>query len=991
MSTMSSNRLISDDDALFLQVYANDGTLKYWEERHKQALSRLDSRALDLSLSTVMLLNEFQIRQNTSKTTYYVNFLENIFADSDSSEILKAAIESRSKNGDEGRSKYQTMAIYQLYLDALVARNFRNEQSKLKTEALTDKYPIEEANQPKLHEATDRQDFESAITFITAHYVAGKCYIALGRNNTFEKPDWMSYCRFAHWLATQYFSQKAVAVDPCLANSLRLTMSRLMFNCAMKKTIYEHKYLVKAFQYFEAAIERRPQKASLIRRIDSDIIPNGWSITSILNMAACLLELRLPQKCRVLIEQGKQILKRFDLSKSTKLYKYFKAYADYVEGVSHFEDTCPLKSGLDCSSKALNRDFLKKKYELSKSCLKKSVSVLISGYTSDPLTASAVTMLSVVLVNSAGAFSEEALQNFEKAVHLECALESGTVTATYLLQILHVGANSSSDSTSSAKCKELYDRANSAIKRRFLEKSVRTQPKVERSNVRSASSLQAAMVPKSNLESSVDLSDGSAWMTIIRRIKDSKDFLDGYRLESLAHLKKLVRKYEDIEDIPVRVFCILCITRHYLNTQALSSAKHQQEKAAHLLDIGFGIKLDVCRLARITYEDFELSFPKDHKMLVFLVALWLVNEGIIFILQASEEHQKMRASELYPARYIPSRTEQVFLTLSSFLSWTGNILLKIFTFQKTTWMKSLDCLSHAKGLVETIKSDIVDCERTALVVIENFLANAFFRLDQIVSVEERFFTNPKLMFCVTELLKDVEDFTESIFVSSESSALSGTTLDLMICLHKAQVNFPDLLQLMKDQPYEFKASKEEPEIKFNLKVIYGVSDHPNKLRILQQAYDLCQRAELVDTQLYALIHMHVGIELYQQAFRNPKRPPYNTLNGAILKFRQAARIFELLDLYDVKTAYCYTMLSIMYRYNSQLDDQHTQCIRCLEKCLSIEKRLVVKGTSPSPWLWKGLQIVHFFKSTSPEFRRTTETVIHSMMIWNRGMNLVESS
>ncbi|PAA83347.1 hypothetical protein BOX15_Mlig017162g3 [Macrostomum lignano] len=735
-------------------------------------------------------------------------------------------------------------------------------------------------------------------------------------------------------------------------------MSRLMFNCAKRKTIYEHKFLVKAFQYSEGAIERRPQKASLIRRIDSDIIPNGWSITSILNMAACLLELRLPQKCMALVEQGKRLLNRLK-DNSVDFVSYFTAYADYVEGVSHFEDTCPLKSGLDCSSKALNRDFLKEKYELSKSCLEKSASVLRSNYASDPLTASAVTMLSVVLVNSVGMFSEEALENFEKAVDLECALESGTVTATYLLQFLHVGANLRSDSTSSAKCKELYDRANSAIKRRFLEKSVRAQAADESSNVRSASNIQAAMVPKSNLESSVDSSDGSAWMTIIRTIKDSKDFLDGYRLESLAYLKKLVRKYEDIEDIPVRVFCILCITRHYLNTQALSSAKHQQEKAAHLLDIGFGIKLDFCRLARITYEDFELQFSKDHKMLVFLVALWLVNEGIIFILQASEEHQKKNASSFVKTDFRDSWSEQIGKMIVSYLLGACSVVTSFLASQKNSWLEAFESLNRVSEIVQKNKTSIQGLDWIAFVFLEEHLSNAYYQLDRMFSVDSIYEINYKLIHSVTLLLKDVDKHSED--VGRSIVTVDSTATDLMLCLHKAQVNFPGLLDLLEVLPYEFNKTEEKPADECNLDVVLTVAHYVGKLKILQQAYDLCQRAELVDTELYALIHMHVGIELFIQAFRDPTKSPYGTLSGAILKFRQAARILELLCPNDVKTAFCYLILAYMYRYHAQLDDQQTQCLLCLKKCLSVEKRLVVKGVSPSPWLWKGLEIVQFFQ------------------------------
>uniref|UniRef100_A0A1I8GFG3 DNA topoisomerase 1 n=1 Tax=Macrostomum lignano TaxID=282301 RepID=A0A1I8GFG3_9PLAT len=240
--------------------------IDYWHARWKTSVAK-NSDALAQGFALVLLNNQYQIHEQFTESNNILSFFEELVGEKALDELQRAIYGNDVSDRSLG---------YQEYKEKLFSR---------------------------------------------------KGNIALLQDNS-SSWDCISWSKLAHWLAGQYLRSQDLS-DTRLSNCMRITMARLMFNCAVRKDIFEYHFLVKSFQYFEGMIERNIQKKGLTRRMDTEIIPSEQSVVAILNMAACFLELRNLTKCRALVEQARKLIKS-----SVKDLSFLEAYANYVDG--HF-------------------------------------------------------------------------------------------------------------------------------------------------------------------------------------------------------------------------------------------------------------------------------------------------------------------------------------------------------------------------------------------------------------------------------------------------------------------------------------------------------------------------------------------------------------------------------------------------------------------------------------------------------------------------------
>uniref|UniRef100_A0A1I8G597 Cohesin loading complex subunit SCC4 homolog n=1 Tax=Macrostomum lignano TaxID=282301 RepID=A0A1I8G597_9PLAT len=159
---------------------------------------------------------------------------------------------------------------------------------------------------------------KSVLYFVTVVFIANEGQMALRDPKRCGSWAWFWLVESAQRLGKICLQSKEIG--PEMTACVRFSIGSLLLNCASVKDVYAHKYLLKSFSHFQAAIERRMRKG-LTRRIDAEIVLNEQSMVAIVNMATCFLELRQMDKCTALICQARLLL-----GKSTILDELSKHY-----------------------------------------------------------------------------------------------------------------------------------------------------------------------------------------------------------------------------------------------------------------------------------------------------------------------------------------------------------------------------------------------------------------------------------------------------------------------------------------------------------------------------------------------------------------------------------------------------------------------------------------------------------------------------------------
>uniref|UniRef100_A0A1I8GMU4 CHAT domain-containing protein n=1 Tax=Macrostomum lignano TaxID=282301 RepID=A0A1I8GMU4_9PLAT len=250
-------------------------------------------------------------------------------------------------------------------------------------------------------------------------------------------------------------------IGPEMTACVRFSIGSLLLNCASVKDVYAHKYLLKSFSHFQAAIERRMRKG-LTRRIDAEIVLNEQSMVAIVNMATCFLELRQMDKCTALICQARLLLGKSTILDELSKH-YLSAFIDYFDGVNDFERTSPLHSKLNAGSVILNARELRELYDSALEKLTRSAYRLRQSFSKSTIFASTLTMLGIVTANRTAEFNDTSLAYLQEAVQVEMALSQRSNTMRYLLQTISVAAGlfENDESAIALRWKELHSSVKS--------------------------------------------------------------------------------------------------------------------------------------------------------------------------------------------------------------------------------------------------------------------------------------------------------------------------------------------------------------------------------------------------------------------------------------------------------------------------------------------------------------------------------------------------
>ncbi|PAA66034.1 hypothetical protein BOX15_Mlig034560g1 [Macrostomum lignano] len=712
----------------------------------------------------------------------------------------------------------------------------------------------------------------------------------------------------------------------------------------MQQGTFEHWYLSKAFLCFEAMINWKPRKHSrIVRKLDSDIRVVDESIEGILKLAAIFIELRQTTKARKLIDQA---LKLNKLPADTEIVckTYFTAYAMYLNGLIDFEETCPLASKLNAGSRLLDREKLMKAYRSAKKHLRECLKNLTEEISELGLTASAYTLMGIVCVNEAADFTMEhegGLYYLEKAVSLESKFETNTIMAANMIQILQQGTTLATTQAARDKCRELY----------FTIVTTR-EPETIRSQVD---------VP-------TDVEASSQSDSVFNVVAKAREFTDGYREGSLAYWKKELNNILDRSQILHRLVFLLFLSRHNLRSYFLRKAECRQAKVSRLISLAFGLKLETN--GSFSFKAMSESFPRHCRELIFVVAFWTVNEGMLALGNALEYYQQKSAAEV---RQRWDDGDESFA--SQLVSW-ALYSFRLSNKKSNDWKRAQECFRRGQDLFNAIRNSWKSDEIPALIFLENYLAEGFYRLNDVVAFDDRYKTDKKLITTTVDLLQDLNRLKRL-----EKSHNGPGIETLLSYLNSVCVNFPALLNRLLNQSAGRRNRRlhgglvssllESTGILETFDFIIDTSQASDKLKQLDEAYVLCQKRGLMDTVAHALVHMQAGLQLLRYGEVNPFKPHYDSFSAAILKFRKAARILELICGDDVKVTYCYTVLSVLYSSQMQIDEQESRCLQCLRKCARIESNLIVKEASPSPWLWKCLDVARIRREQFRMLRQNT--------------------
>ncbi|PAA83349.1 hypothetical protein BOX15_Mlig017162g1 [Macrostomum lignano] len=691
----------------FISIFPSQKLIDYWHARWKTSVAK-NSDALAQGFALVLLSNQYQIHEQFTESNNILSFFEDLVGEKALDELQRAIYGNDVSDRSLG---------YQEYKEKLFSRYL----------------PCKKIDYQQMKD--DMIGYENSLLFLTTLYVAGKGNIALLQDDS-SSWDCISWSKLAHWLAGQHLRSQGLS-DTRISNCMRITMARLMFNCAVRKDIFEYHFLVKSFQYFEGMIERNIQKKSLTRRMDTEIIPSEQSVVAILNMAACFLELRNLTKCRALIEQARKLIKS-----SVKDLSFSEAYANYIDGVSHFEETSPIKSSLNGSNanNHFSASHLKKKYQTSIKLLKQNASVLRESHPDAPLTASALTMLAVVSANEAADFTTEVLVSFKEALDFESKHETRTLTATFLYQMLRTSV---SMKPATSICTELFNRAEALFSARRSATAVQQENRKAESNPNTGESSKITE-PSSGLD--IELNDTSDIFIIIDK---SRRYLDAHRQASLAHFKKLLKLCSKDTEIATQILCNLFICRHHRQSQYLNKAESRHKKSTRLIRNIFGIDLD----STVDLDASRLNGQRlfNHKELSFLVSFWLINKGMLILGEASVLSQKESASKV--KKMIDFPRDRNLTSISQVAVLVRQKIADKRSKAKVKWTDSRNTIGRAKRIFQSLKLSLEDNEKPAFSFLSRYMADAFFHLNDFLAFDDRYKNDPQLVFAVVDFLK----------------------------------------------------------------------------------------------------------------------------------------------------------------------------------------------------------------------------------------------
>uniref|UniRef100_A0A1I8GG15 Separase n=1 Tax=Macrostomum lignano TaxID=282301 RepID=A0A1I8GG15_9PLAT len=300
---------------------------------------------------------------------------------------------------------------------------------------------------------------KSVLYFVTVVFIANEGQMALRDPKKLGSWAWFWLVESAQRLGKICLQSKEIG--PEMTACVRFSIGSLLLNCASVKDVYAHKYLLKSFSHFQAAIERRIRKG-LTRRIDAEIVLNEQSMVAIVNMATCFLELRQMDKCTALICQARLLLGKSTILDELSKH-YLSAFIDYFDGVNDFERTSPLHSKLNAGSVILNARELRELYDSALEKLTRSAYRLRQSFSKSTIFASTLTMLGIVTANRTAEFNDTSLAYLQEAVQVEMALSQRSNTMRYLLQTISVAAGlfENDESAIALRWKELHSSVKS--------------------------------------------------------------------------------------------------------------------------------------------------------------------------------------------------------------------------------------------------------------------------------------------------------------------------------------------------------------------------------------------------------------------------------------------------------------------------------------------------------------------------------------------------
>ncbi|PAA51276.1 hypothetical protein BOX15_Mlig028828g2 [Macrostomum lignano] len=763
--------------------------------------------------------------------------------------------------------------------------------------------------------------------------------------------EWPKKCAIARSVVTWHLSpSRQHLIDNWIKMLLRKAAGVMFFNVAKLKEVCNYQNFRLAFKWFEAMIERKEEvkrpvttRKLLMRKTDKDIVASEFTITGIISMAACLLELRQTVRANILLDLFRK--KLFPRAARTSDERYLKAYADYIRGVCLFEDTNPQRIAI--RRPEAYKQFLQDRYTEAKLSLDESAHELEECAPKSSLLASVYTVRGIVRANMLADFSSDALCDLSKATDLECEIRQPTASMRSLLQILRIGADSVSSKQDQNEWNEVYQQALKC----HLEVSIKVDCQKyagarERETKEGNTSCEDKPVPKTI--SDVVISQIETPLDLVR------EYLDCYRKEGLEYFKDRLRRCKETNSYVAGLLCHLFIAKYYIYACAKGKVECRQAKVSRLVSMYFGIELSLESYQSITLKRLVSDHHEMGPAIALICGFWIANEAELCLLKVVARNLKLFSPTLHTKDNKSSKLVTTVAFLKIFFSSNH------FRLLDQTWRQCRALNEHATLICSELSEDPSMGQSEFVSFLRIYVGELAYRMCDKIKDNQDFSASVRRRSC-DELFRVLQQN-----LSSPEGHVLPSSLAVM-CL-TALGNFSDAPR--------------------NCKTLFGMPDF--RLHRFQLAYDLCAAAGLVDTEVHASLHISVGMFLYSNACATVSKPAFNEFNAAIFKFRQAAQIFDTICGDHVGAAMAQGMIAVLYFNQRQLEDQEHRALEAFSECLRLEVSLLQNDCMSSPWLWKTIEVVRkcrylFLGSHSKHFPKWDVITKHLEMIRDRNL------
>ncbi|PAA70347.1 hypothetical protein BOX15_Mlig013498g1 [Macrostomum lignano] len=784
---------------------------------------------------------------------------------------------------------------------------------------------------------------KSVLYFVTVVFIANEGQMALRDPKRCGSWAWFWLVESAQRLGKICLQSKEIG--PEMTACVRFSIGSLLLNCASVKDVYAHKYLLKSFSHFQAAIERRMRKG-LTRRIDAEIVLNEQSMVAIVNMATCFLELRQMDKCTALICQARLLLGKSTILDELSKH-YLSAFIDYVDGVNDFERTSPLHSKLNAGSVILNARELRELYDSALEKLTRSAYRLRQSFSKSTIFASTLTMLGIVTANRTAEFNDTSLAYLQEAVQVEMALSQRSNTMRYLLQTISVAAGlfENDESAIALRWKELHSSVKS-LHHNDLSATKEEHPIAGVSDVdfelnRLSSSSTVSLLPLEAAETA-EHQNPSLPLVDLR-------FTDCYRQDCLDYFRRRLRECIATDSALAAILCRLFIARFHLIRCAIDLAGVEQNAVQELLSQKFSLHISRQSSFKLSQLRRKLQRGEVAEMaeaVAICCAFWQANEAK-FVLLGLQLGKNWRLNRSSPVGYSVNSPKTGRYIRENWYSFTDSVLLR---FWSDNWRLARCLMNNSRKLSNELRGAF---EASAAwfhlgAVLDSSLAEVCVDLNELLP--SKMLRSGQIKRCAKSLIQSLQSWLPKLDngLSDPVFALAGhriAILDDALGATNDIMNSSDNITTVLDLNQDY----------VNVELL-PMPKPKRRLAPFQEAYDSCTSTGLLDTPLHACVHLSTAVILYKSAVKDLTKPAYSQYNAAVLKLRRASRVLELLEPLHPLTGDCYALLAVMYYNMMQLEDQEEKALNCLRACLKIQRNLIANGCATSCWAWRSIDV-----------------------------------